>query len=259
MILEQTADLSYIPKRIISLVPSQTELLADLCLDAETIGITKFCVHPSNWFKSKEKVGGTKTVNIDIVHQLHPDLIIANKEENVKEQIEQLGIHYPIWLSDVNNLADALQMIADIGTLTGKSFAADSLISNINKAFDELPKMKKPVKTAYLIWRDPYMTIGGDTFINDMLQQCGFENAFALKTRYPEVSIEDLRIAHCRFVFLSSEPYPFKQKHMDELSKQLPGIKIILADGEYFSWYGSRMLQSPAYFTRLIAQIQGIN
>ena len=122
-----------------------------------------------------------------------------------------------------------------------------------------MPKLENPVKTAYLIWREPYMTIGGDTFINDMLQQCGFKNIFSNKTRYPEVNIAQLSIANCQLLLLSSEPYPFKQKHIDELSHQLPGTKIILADGEFFSWYGSRMLQSAAYFKRLITQIQDIN
>jgi ABC-type Fe3+-hydroxamate transport system substrate-binding protein len=259
MILQQTTGLGYLPKRIVSLVPSQTELLFDLGLETETIGITKFCIHPSNWFKTKERVGGTKTVNIDKVHQLQPDLIIANKEENIKEQIEALAADYPVWISDVNNLQDALQMIADIGTLTGKSAVANTLISNINKAFYEMPKMKMPFKTGYLIWQKPYMTVGADTFINDMLHQCGFENIFSTKTRYPEVSIAQLQTAHCQLLLLSSEPYPFQQKHIDELSQQLPSTKIILADGEFFSWYGSRMLQSPAYFMQLITQIQGIN
>jgi ABC-type Fe3+-hydroxamate transport system substrate-binding protein len=257
MILQQTADLTYLPQRIVSLVPSQTELLFHLGLEDETVGLTKFCVHPQSWFKTKERVGGTKTINIDKVHQLQPDLIIANKEENVKEQIETLAANYPVWISDVNNLAGALKMIADIGTLTGKSAAANTLVSNIKMAFDEMPEIEKPVKTAYLIWRDPFMTIGGDTFINNMLQHCGLQNIFADKKRYPEVSIDELQTAHCQLLLLSSEPYPFKQKHIDELSHQLPGTKIILADGEFFSWYGSRMLQSPAYFKQLIAQIQG--
>ena len=259
MILQQTSNLNYIPKRIISLVPSQTELLSDLGLEDETVGITKFCVHPPGWFKTKEKIGGTKTVNIDKVLKLQPDLIIANKEENVKEQIDALAADYPVWVSEINNLADAMQMIADIGTLTGKSAAAGALISKISKAFDEMPKMENSLKTAYLIWREPYMTVGGDTFINDMMLQGGFENIFAGLARYPHIDIGDLPMADCELLLLSSEPYPFKQKHINELSKQLPGIKIILADGEFFSWYGSRMLQSPAYFTRLIAQIQGIN
>ncbi len=259
MILLQTTDLNYLPKKIVSLVPSQTELLFDLGLEAETIGITKFCVHPQSWFKTKEKIGGTKTVNIDKILQLQPDLIIANKEENVKEQIEALAAAYPVWLSDVNNFEDALKMISNIGELTCKNEEAVNLINNITIAFKSFPKINHPIKTAYLIWQKPYMTVGGDTFINDMLLQCGFENVFANKTRYPQINIDDLPTANCQLLLLSSEPYPFKQKHIDELSKQLPGTKIILADGEFFSWYGSRMLQAPGYFKQLIAQIQGIN
>jgi ABC-type Fe3+-hydroxamate transport system substrate-binding protein len=255
MILQQTADLNYLPKKIISLVPSQTELLYDLGLENETVGVTKFCVHPLQWFKTKARVGGTKTINIDKIHQLHPDLIIANKEENVKEQIEELAKDYPVWITDVNNLTDALQMTADIAALTGTSAIADALISNISKGFKGITKINKPVKTAYLIWQKPYMTVGGNTFINDMLLQCGFENVFAGKKRYPEINIDDLLIANCQLLLLSSEPYPFKQKHIDELSRQLPYTKIILADGEFFSWYGSRLLQAPQYFKQLIAQI----
>src|SRR6188768_1955353 len=102
MILQKTSDLGYIPQRIVSLVPSQTELLHGLGLEKETIGITRFCVHPENWFKTKTRVGGTKTININTIHELKPDLIIANKEENVKEQVELLALNYPVWLTDVN-------------------------------------------------------------------------------------------------------------------------------------------------------------
>ncbi len=151
MILQQTADLTYLPERIVSLVPSQTELLFDLGLKNETIGITKFCIHPQSWFKTKGKVGGTKTVNIDKIHQLQPDLIIANKEENVKELIEELANDYPVWLTDVNNLTDALQMISDICQLTGKNEAALSLINNISLAFKSLLQIYPPIKTVYLI------------------------------------------------------------------------------------------------------------
>jgi ABC-type Fe3+-hydroxamate transport system substrate-binding protein len=256
MILQHATDLNYLPKRIISLVPSQTELLFDLGLNAEIVGITKFCVHPQHWFKTKERVGGTKTVNTNSIKQLKPDLIIANKEENIKEQIEELAKDYPVWLTDVNKLSDTLQMIADIGVLTGRTEAATTLNEGVNNAFNKISKLKNPVKTAYLIWRNPYMTVGGDTFIHDMLQHCGFENIFSDETRYPEVSITQLQTAGCQLLLLSSEPYPFKQEHIDELRSQLAGTKIILADGEYFSWYGSRSLKSPTYFTQLIAQIQ---
>jgi len=255
MILKQTGDLGYIPQRIISLVPSQTELLADLGLENQTIAITKFCVHPATWLKTKERVGGTKTVNLNKIRQLQPDLIIANREENVKEQVEQLASNYPVWLTDINNLQDAWQMIEDIGVLTGTPEKAVSIAGRIRKDFESLHPVLPTLKTAYLIWRKPFMTIGGDTFINDMLLYCGFENVFAHKTRYPEIQIEDLRTANCQLLLLASEPYPFSADHIYELQQSLPGTKIMLADGEMFSWYGSRLLKSVAYFKELIAAI----
>lgn len=258
MILQQVSDLPYLPKRIISLVPSQTELLYDIGLQAETIGITKFCIHPTTWFKIKERVGGTKTINLAKIKELKPHLVIANKEENVREQVEAIGKDFPVWLTDINNLEEALQMIEDIGALTGKQTEATALTISIQKSFDQLEKHKtqntKP-KTAYLIWQKPYMSVGGDTFINNMLQQCGFENIFSHKTRYPQTSIRELQIANCELLLLSSEPYPFKQKHVDELSIHLPGVKILLVDGEFFSWYGSRLVKAPEYFKKLIETI----
>lgn len=255
MILEHTSDLGYFPKRIISLVPSQTELLAYLELDTETIGITRFCIHPRNWFNTKQRIGGTKDLNLEKIQQLHPDLVIANKEENVKEQVEELAKNYPVWLTDVNDLTGALQMIADIGALTNRSAAANTLIDKIKMAFTNLSKPARPVNAAYLIWRNPYMAVGGDSFIHDMLQQCGFQNVLENHTRYPQISVEDLQNAGCNLLLLSSEPYPFKKEHIDELAAHLPGTTIILVDGEMFSWYGSRLLQSPAYFEQLITEI----
>ena len=256
MLLQQITDLHYLPKRIISLVPSQTELLFNLGLEAETVGITRFCIHPPSWFTLKEKIGGTKTLNLTKIKALQPDLIIANKEENIKEQVEALAQDLPVWVTDVHNLQDALKMIKDIGYLTGKNESAAVLINRIDQAFNTLPNIKYPVNTTYLIWRKPYMTIGGDTFINDMLKKCGFYNSFESEKRYPIIDIAQLQDNHCKILLLSSEPYPFKQKHIDELSKLLPGIKIVLVDGEYFSWYGSRLLQAPEYFKQLM-QITG--
>jgi len=258
MLLQLPTDLTYLPKRIISLVPSQTELLYDLGLETETVGITKFCVHPQSWFKTKERVGGTKKINAAKIKELSPDLIIANKEENVKEQVEELALDYPVWLTDVNNLQDALQMITDIGRLTGKMESSNNMVEEITLNFEELAQQQTTnhkLQTAYLIWQKPYMTVGGDTFINNMLQHCGFDNIFSNKTRYPEISIAELQAANCELLLLSSEPYPFKQKHIDELSGLLPGTKIILADGEFFSWYGSRLLKAPEYFNKLIKEI----
>ncbi len=267
MILKSVSSLAALPKRIVSLVPSQTELLAYLGLQEETIGITKFCIHPQDWFISKTIVGGTKNIKIVTIDRLKPDLIIANKEENTKEQVEELAKQYPVWLTDVNNFEDALQIIKDIGELTGKTNEADRLVTSIIKGFDELKKLSTVVPTAigsqlptaYLIWRKPYMTIGGDTFINSMLEHCGFKNSFADKKRYPEITIADLQNAQCKLLLLSSEPYPFGQKHLHELQEHLPGSKIILVDGEMFSWYGSRMLPAANYFKQLINGLTSSN
>ena len=166
------------PKRIISLVPSQTELLFDLGLDEQVVGITKFCVHPAKWFYPKKRIGGTKRLHIDVIHQLQPDLIIANKEENVKEQVEELASHYPVWTSDITGLSSACEMIEQIGLITGKWEKAKNLISTINEKFAQLPSTNNKPATCYLIWNDPYMTIGGDTFIHSMLEAAGFENIF---------------------------------------------------------------------------------
>jgi len=208
------------PSRIVSLVPSQTELLYDLGLEAAVAGITKFCIHPPQWFKNKKRIGGTKSVHIEQVKALEPDLIIANKEENVKEQVDELAKDFPVWTSDISNLEQALQMISAIGDITHTSIKAQALIAAINNRFAQLTIQKTNTRTAYLIWQHPYMSIGGDTFIHDMLTRCGFENIF-------------------------------KKEHLTELQKQLPSTKILLADGEMFSWYGSRLLLAPAYFESL--------
>lgn len=244
------------PQRIISLVPSQTELLFDLGLDEQIVGITKFCVHPPEWFYTKTRVGGTKKLHIDIIHQLQPDLIIANKEENVKEQVEECAKNYPVWISDVNNLADAYAMIEQIGIITARNIQAKEITDQIKKNFAELQTILRQsqdriLQTCYLIWNDPYMTVGGDTFIHSMLGAAGLKNIFSDKTRYPEVTVEELRIARCQLLLLSSEPFPFKQKHIDQLQPLLPHTKIMLVDGEMFSWYGSRLLNAPGYFKEL--------
>jgi ABC-type Fe3+-hydroxamate transport system substrate-binding protein len=255
MILESAAGHCCLQQRIVSLVPSQTELLHYLGLEAETVGITKFCIHPQQWFATKARVGGTKTVNIPAVEALRPTLIIANKEENVKEQVEALAEKFPVWLTDVNTLEDALQMIADIGALTGTATRAKTLAGEISRYFSLLQQQQsRPVKTAYLIWRKPYMAAGGGTFINDMLSRCGFYNVLKDIARYPEVTIAQLVNTGCEMLLLSSEPYPFKQAHIDELLQAMPGTKILLVDGEMFSWYGSRLLLAPRYFLQIIEQ-----
>jgi ABC-type Fe3+-hydroxamate transport system substrate-binding protein len=201
--LNRTITLPGIPQRIVSLVPSQTELLYDLGLETEVAGITKFCVHPPSWFRSKKRIGGTKNVNIDSIHLLQPDLIIANKEENVKEQVEALAAQYPVWISDVNTLEDACNMIHDLGAITGKASKATEIIQAVRHGFEQLQPLSPTLNTAYLIWKNPYMTIGNDTFIHHLLSRCGLQNVFGESTRYPAITIEELQAANCQVLLLS--------------------------------------------------------
>jgi ABC-type Fe3+-hydroxamate transport system substrate-binding protein len=241
--------------RIISLVPSQTELLFDLGLNEEVIGLTKFCIHPEEWFRNKTRVGGTKNINLKVIDQLSPDLIIANKEENVKEQIEELAQKYDVWITDVNDLNEAVHMIQDIGKLTNRVEASSTLALKIKEEFEKLKSNsfeKRKIPAAYFIWKDPYMVAAAETFINDMMKYCGLQNSFSDQKRYPQISLEEIKKKKCELILLSSEPYPFKQKQKEEIQTHLPKIKIELVDGEMFSWYGSRLLKSINYFQSFI-------
>lgn len=242
------------PKRIVSLVPSQTELLSYLGLDDETIGITRFCIHPPGWYRSKTRIGGTKDLHLEKIKALRPDLVIANKEENNWEQVEEIRKFCPVWTSDVANLHDALEMIREISLLTDRVEQGIRLTEEIDARLSELFKEYNTISAAYLIWKDPYMTVGGDTFIHDMMRICGLKNIFAQTHRYPEVTVEEIKERSPRVLLLSSEPYPFREEHIHILSAQLPATKVLLADGEMFSWYGSRLLHSVAYFQALWKQ-----
>lgn len=250
-------DLPAVPQRIVSLVPSQTELLYDLGLDKEVIGITKFCIHPDHWKKEKVIVGGTKNLNIEKIISLQPDLIIANKEENTKAQIEHLQNLFPTYTSDIATINEALKMIHDIGEILNKKLEAQKIITNIRRSFQDLQLPSLPKKVLYLIWKDPYITIGGDTFIHQLIQKLGVENITGNLKRYPEISIETMQTMKPDMVFLSSEPYPFKEKHLQEIKQLLPNSNVILVDGEMFSWYGSRLQHAANYLSELYIKIVG--
>ena len=245
------------PKRIISLVPSQTELLFYLGLDEQVVGITIFCVHPEHQFRKKDKVGGTKRLKMDKIDELQPDLIIGNREENEKSQIEALMKHYPVWMSDVRTLENAFEMIASIGEITNTTGKASGLSRKIEEGFTHLAadaesKNSKSARVAYLIWKDPFMAAGAETFVDSMLQECCFQNVFSGLGRYPEITSEMLAEANPELILLSSEPFPFKEKHVDEVKSMCPEARILLVDGEMFSWYGSRLLEAPVYFSKLL-------
>ena len=256
--MNTTIRLSGIPRRIVSLVPSQTELLFSLGLEERVVGITKFCIHPNDWFRSKKRVGGTKDADFEKIRALNPDLIIGNKEENDKSNIEELSSIAPIWMSDIFHLDDSLDMIHRIGEMVGASEKAHHLIASIRSEFKSLEEVvqlqsseRKP-SVLYLIWKDPYLSAGKKTFIDDLLSRSGFVN-FMKEERYPEVVLNSK--VSPDFVFLSSEPYPFKEKHIRQIQEIYPTATIKLVDGEMFSWYGSRLLLAPAYFRELLKSV----
>lgn len=251
-------NLPEVPHRIVSLVPSQTELLFDLGLEGSILGVTKFCIHPARARRRTRVVGGTKKFNLPIISNLQPDLIIGNKEENDKELIEALEPVAPVWLSDVRSWNDALEMMVQIGDITGRTVAANDLAARIRKAFSPWPPRDRLAPSVlYMIWKDPWMAAASDTFIDVMLEKAGFRNAIGHLNRYPVLSEHMIKSVQPEFIFLSTEPYPFGRKHFEELHRMAPGSRLCLVDGEMFSWYGSRLLQAPPYFARLWQAIPG--
>ena len=250
-----TITLATPPMRIVSLVPSQTELLFDLGLEDRIVGITKFCVHPYHLRSTKEKVGGTKKVHLEKIRLLQPDIIICNKEENTEEIVESLRDIAPVWTSNIITIQDSLDMIAEFGRIFSVRTKAQQWIDKITYGLADLKeymKDKKPLKAAYLIWKEPYMAAGEDTFINEMMKLNNFTNIYKGRGRYPEIIIQKMRIqGDPDVVLLSSEPYPFKEEDAFEVGRFTHHAKTVFVDGEMFSWYGSRMVKAFLYFKHL--------
>ena len=254
--IKHSIQLKKYPERIISLVPSQTKLLYDLGIEDEVVGITKFCIYPNKWFKTKNRVGGTKNLNLAKIEALQPDLIIANKEENTREQILALQKLFPVWTSNITNLDEAIGMINTVGQLTNREKEAAALKKQIRQNFQQLAQINKTnARVLYFIWKDPYMSIGKNTFIHDMLTKCGFVNVMCEHEGYPTIDLQEVSKLTPDYIFLSSEPYPFKQNHVNYLNDIFPSTQVCLVDGELFSWYGSHLVQSPQYFIDLMNKI----
>jgi ABC-type Fe3+-hydroxamate transport system substrate-binding protein len=244
--------------RIVSLVPSLTEYLWALGLEKEVLGITKFCIHPKAWWQHKTRVGGTKKVNFEIIDSLQPTLIIANKEENTKEDIELLVLKYEVLLTDIQTLDDAFFYLLEIGERVNRVEAARSLVDQIKKDFQALGPIGKGASFLYFIWKEPYFVVGPQTYIHALLTHFGLVN-FCEIERYPDLDQVLANKAKLSskpdfspdYIFLSSEPFPFEAKHLEEVQVLFPKSKIVLIDGEICSWYGSRMLEVPAYFEQL--------
>lgn len=177
-------------------------------------------------------------------------MILSNKEENEKSQIEELMKHFKVYVSEVSTLEENDIFLQNIGKLLSKEKEAEEISLKIGSIFQSIPPIPVKKKAAYLIWRNPYMSVGNDTFIHHILEKTGFENIFKSQTRYPTISIENLEEAE--YILLSSEPYPFKEKHFEELYKVLPNAQIKIVDGEAFSWFGSHLMHCKNYFDKLI-------
>jgi len=253
--------INHAPKRIISLVPSISELLVDL--DIMPLGRTRFCIHP----KSLNKVpiiGGTKNIHVEKVRGLNPDLIVANKEENPKPIVETLSEEYPVWVTEVKTLEGCLDMIQNLGKITEKKDRADELESKIHKGFVEIAKeteKMRPLKALYLIWKKPYMAAGTDSFISDIMERVGLSNCLESwgkrGERYPKIDHDELKSLNPDVILLSSEPYPFKEADTKEIEDSF-GFKSVLVDGACFSWYGSRMAKSINYLTNFSRSVHKI-
>ncbi len=230
-------------QRIVCLVPSLTELLVDLEVGERLIGRTRFCIHPENKVGDIQIIGGTKTPNTKKILGLEPDLIIANHEENRKEDIEKLQEHVKVLVTEIDAIAEVISAIREIGRLVDKEDKAQQIVSEIKSLLDHKPDVES-LSTAYFIWKDPWMVAAAETYIDSVLQHYNLKNVYENQTRYPEIELEELKKRNPKLILLSSEPYPFKEKHLQEIENLCPNAKVELINGEWFSWYGSGMIKA---------------
>ena len=252
----QIVTTSQIPRRIISLVPSQSEFLWDIGVrEGRLVGITKFCIHPDVMFRKINRVGGTKNISIEKIDRLQPDFILANKEENEMSAVLELKKKYPVWVSDIKNVSDAYQMMLEVGMLCGLQIEAEIIIQRINQVRKDFllsqPIHPVSLSVAYFIWKKPLMVAGGNTYIDALLREAGFQNIFHDYERYPEVTIEIIEKMKPHLIFLSSEPYPFSNDDVVSMQHRFPFAQVKIVDGEMFSWYGSRLEHAYEYFKKL--------
>ena len=235
-----------IPSRVVCLVPSLTELLVDLGLESSIIGVSKFCVHPPHIRKTKRVVGGTKQVHYTKVEEMSPDFILCNKEENTLEMVKGLEAIAPVFVSDINSLEDCVALIKTLGNvfdIENRATAMTKQLLDKHREIDSAASGLPKISVIYLIWNDPLMAAGKGTFIDHMLSLVGLENCIQ-KQRYPQLEPSDLTMAD--HILLSSEPFPFKEHHRKAIAEQSQ-VSTHFIDGEYCSWYGSRLLRGMEY------------
>ena len=236
------------PQRVVSLVPSITESLFDLGLGALVVGVTDYCIHPGGALMAVPRIGGPKTPDLERILALQPDLVIANQEENRKVDAEALqAAGLQVWITFPRTVAQSLEMLWDLVTLFHSLERAASLMT-IERVLDWTERaatQREPVRVFCPIWRNPWMTIGTETYTHDLLRVCGGHNVFADwrgGSRYPAITLGDVVDRCPEIILLPSEPFRFGEAHRDELASY-PGMpdRIFLVDGTLLTWFGTRM------------------
>jgi ABC-type Fe3+-hydroxamate transport system substrate-binding protein len=250
------------PRRIVSLVPSTTEILCALGLGEALVGITVYCVEPRDVVRGKTRIGGEKNPDLEKIRTLEPDLVIANIEENVRADIDRLRAwSIPVWVTYPRTVAEGIQLIGELGELTGSPARAAELLRDIEPLHERVrmaTARRPPVAVFYPIWRGPYMTINGDTYIHDMLRVCGARNIFADRPeRYPTVTLDEVAARRPDVILLPDEPFRFRRAHLADFATyaNVPAVRdgrIHLVDGKPFSWHGPRIAEALRQLPGLI-------
>ncbi len=250
------------PKRVVSLVPSITEALFTFGADDSIVGVTQFCVEPADRVAGKEKVGGTKTLDVARVKQLEPDLIIANAEENRQEDVRQLiaaGLN--VFVTFPRTVTHAIDMMRQLAMMTGTMDVAGAILQDAEEALTEVrtaSERRKPLRAFCPIWRNPWMTVGPNTYMHDLLASCGAANIFNHRhERYPRVELHEVARRDPEVIFLPDEPYHFVEKHIEEFRKYenvsaVQNGRIFLLEGKHLGWYGPRIAGSLRYVRDLL-------
>lgn len=250
------------PGRIVSLIPSVTETLCHLGLADALVGITAYCVEPRAVVRGKVRIGGEKDPDLAAIRALEPDLVVANIEENVREHVEILRRwNIPVWVTYPRTVAQSLDMIRELGELTGTAERARVILADLEPLLERVRLMtarRPPVPVFYAIWRAPWMTISADTYIHDLLAVCGAANVFADRpARYPTVTLDEVASRRPEVIVLPDEPFRFRRAHVQDFAPyaDVPAVRagrIHLVDGKPFSWHGPRvgeaLLTLPALF-----------
>lgn len=247
--------LSHPPRRIVSLIPSTTELLCHLGLADALVGITVYCIEPRDVVTTKQKIGGEKNPDVAAIVALAPDLVITNVEENRREDVEALrAAGVPVWVVYPRSVDDTVRFIRELGAITDAAARADALadeIAALAASARAAGAQRTPARVFYPIWRGPYMTINRDTYIHDVLRTVGAVNVFGERPeRYPTVTLEEVAACRPDVIVLPDEPFRFRRVHVKEF-EGMTG-RIHLMDGKLFSWHGPRLAEAlrtlPALF-----------